>query len=176
MPAGGLIAAGIGSVIAAGKNSSAQSNAANIQGQTSQEALALQKQIYDKNLAMRQPYYNQGVTSLGALGQQAASGTVVPLPGPVIGGRSTGTSGAPAFNPTTQANSVAANTPQTAANNPLGNYANADPMVLVQAPDGEQRQLPTSVAQKLTAKGGFSIVPFNQTTGPSAGMDMRSGS
>ena len=138
---GSLIGGGLslgGSALAA----KGAQHGADEQAKVAQQALALQKLIYDKNMAMQQPYYNQGVQSLGALGQQAGAGTVVPLPGPAaMGGRSLGSMG---FNPTTQHNAQ---------------------MVQVASPDGEIRTVPRSVALQLVQHGA-TMGPFTPPPAP----------
>ncbi len=149
--AGPAIGSAASSIFGALLGSHGQSQAAKAQAATAQQALDLQKQIYEQGTAQRKPFYDQAVTSLGALGRQAAAGTVQALPGAAGYGRGGNMpSVGAAFSPSQQ---------YVPGPMPGGWWGGGGGMVTVQAPDGETRQFPADVAQKIVGMGGKIVTP-----------------
>jgi len=158
-----LIGAGA-SLIGGAISSSAAGSAADKQKATADQALALQKQIYDEQKAQRAPYVAQGATSLAKLGQIAGNAQQQPLPGafqnpylPRSGGAGpTQPLGAMGQSPWTQPPPQGAfpppqgPPPQPPQQGPGGG---AGPqMVTIQAPTGETKQVPMATAQQIVQR------------------------
>lgn len=179
-----LIGAGISAgtqAYAAHKASGAAKDAAKTQVEASDKALDLQRDMYNQNRADQEPYRNvgsQAITTLGSLmglpsGPVGGTSKAMTLGGLTEGPGHFGTDGryVPPMAPT-----VGQAMPRPGAQNP---YAGLPPhpdfvtdparartassfatgqagqrMVTVQAPDGETRQVPEHMAERIVAAGG----------------------
>lgn len=75
----GAVVSGIGGALV---NKGASKDAAKMQTDAANQALAEQKRIFDLQRADRAPYLAQSQAALGSLGQLAGQGRTMPLPGP----------------------------------------------------------------------------------------------
>lgn len=130
------------------------SSAAKKQQESANQALALQRDIYNQNVQRVQPYVDAGYASLGNLMRQFGSGQdfsqqvagqLAPFQG-AIGLQARIPQGMPSPAP----NQGMAPQMALGSGQPAG--ANV-PLVMVQAPTGETRQVPLPMAQQLAARG-----------------------
>jgi hypothetical protein len=169
------------SLLGGKKGSDAAKEAAALQAQTAQQALAFQKQIYEEQKAQKAPYVAQGATSLAALGRTAGAQQQQVLPsaysGQTLGqlGQQIRTAQAQSQANPTQAQQQAAATavptpggmppgaPPTPGAGP-GQIPN-DELVTVEAPTGETRQVPMALARQMVAKGARIVDGRRMATG-----------
>ena len=147
---GGAIASGVSSLVGAKVASNAAKSAAKTQSQATDRALAVNQQVYNQQRQDQNPYMQvgqQGLTNLSQIvgnQQPRFGGGLNPSQPQMQPPMNLGTTGRP---PMPQGG------PQIPQGAPMGGGGQSGPMVTVQAPTGETRQVPQALAQQMVAKG-----------------------